>query len=363
MNTINYAQLYRCYLNCRRNKRNTLNQLAFESNAELNLLRLQDELNRRTYRPGRSICFVLRQPKLREVFAADFRDRVVHHVLIEHLGALCEPRFIYDSCACRPGKGTHHAALRLQTFTRQATANNQRRAYFLQLDIRSFFVEINKNILLEIVRRQTDVEQMLWLAETIIRNDPTQNCRITRGENLLSQIPAHKTLFKAPKHKGLPIGNLTSQFFANLYLNELDQYVKRVLKCRWYVRYMDDMVLLAEHIEQLGEWMVKIERFLAERLDLRLHPTKRLIGPVSNGIDFVGYIIRPAYLLVRKRIIGNLRRKIWTGQIDRKRWSSYQGHFKFAQTKRLCDGLADMLVANGLSGALSEKEWSRICPI
>ena len=326
-------------------------------------MHLQEQLNTRTYRPGSSVCFVLKQPKLREVFAADFRDRVVHHVLIEHLSALCEPRFIYDSYACRPGKGTHAAAKRLQNFARSVTANNTRRAYFMQLDIRSFFVEINKDILLELVHRHTDDERMLWLANVIIRNDCTRNCRITRGENLMGQIPAHKTLFKAPKHKGLPIGNLTSQFFANLYLNELDQFAKHVLKCRWYLRYMDDLVILSEARERLQEWMSEIECFLREGLDLALHPTKRIMAPISNGIDFVGYVIRPFYILVRKRVIGNLRRKIWTGRMDRQRWASYQGHLRHSQSRRLHAGLVDMLVTNGLSGVLSEKEWSAVCPI
>lgn len=344
---VTFEQLYRCYLSCRRNKRNTLNQLDFESNAEGNLIRLEKELNTRTYRPGRSICFVLKKPKLREVFAADFRDRIVHHVLIEHLSEICEPRFIYDSFACRPQKGTHLAVKRLQEFTRSATANGIRRSHYMQLDIRSFFVEINKVILLKIVQKHLRDEHMLWLAEIIIKNDCTKDCFFTRGRNLLSNIPSHKTLFKAPKSKGLPIGNLTSQFFANLYLNELDQFVKRELKCHWYVRYMDDLIILSESMNQLKIWMQKIESFLKNELDLALHPTKRIIQPINNGIDFVGYIVRPFYLLVRKRIIGNLRRKIWMRQMDQQVWASYNGHFKHAQAHRLKLGLRDMLIEHG----------------
>jgi RNA-directed DNA polymerase len=346
---ITFKQLFRCYMSCRETKRNTTNQLAFEINADINLLRLQEELNDRTYKPGPSICFVLEKPKLREVFAATFRDRIVHHILIEHLNEICEPKFIHDSYACRPGKGTHAAVKRLQAFTRRITHSTTRRAYFMQLDIRSFFVEINKQILQELVHKQTNDEHMLWLADAIIWNDCTLDCDVTRGGNLLEKVPAHKTLFKAPKHKGLPIGNLASQFFANLYLNELDQFIKRQLKVHHYVRYMDDLVLLSESKEQLQVWFAEIGQFLRDHLDLALHPTKRIIAPVSNGIDFVGYIVRPDYILVRKRVIGNLKRKIWRGVVDRRVWASYKGHFQHAQASKLISGLTKALIARSVT--------------
>ena len=333
-------------MKCRESKRNTVNQLAFEVDADISLLRLQEELNSRTYRPGPSICFVLEKPKLREVFAASFRDRIVHHVLIERLNEICEPRFIHDSYACRSGKGTHAAIARLQKFARSVTSNNSCRAYFMQLDVRSFFVEINKRILQEFVNKQTDDEFMLWLADVIIWNDPTVHCKVTRGGNLIDKVPAHKTLFKAPKHKGLPIGNLTSQFFANLYLNELDQFVKRQLKCRFYIRYMDDLVLLSKSKEQLQAWMTVIGQFLRDRLDLALHPTKRIISPVSNGIDFLGYVVRPEYILVRKRVVENLKHKIWLGAVDQRVWASYMGHFQHAQASRLTMSLQKQLSQN-----------------
>jgi RNA-directed DNA polymerase len=336
---ITYEQIYRSYLNCRKSKRNTINQLAFEVDADINLLRLQEELNDRSYRPSPSICFVLEKPKLREVFAATFRDRVVHHVLIEHLSAIYERTFIHDSYACRIGKGTHAAIDRLQKFCRSVTLNNTRRAYYMQLDVRSFFVEINKEILQELVIRRTRDEHMLWLSDVIIWNDCTDDCDVTRGGDLLERVPAHKTLFKAPRHKGLPIGNLTSQFFANLYLNELDQFIKRDLKVRHYIRYMDDLVLLSERKDQLQGWMSAIQEFLHKCLDLALHPAKRVIAPISNGIDFVGYIVRPKYILVRKRVVDSLKQRIRARTIDQNVWASYMGHFQHAQSSRLVSGL------------------------
>ena len=337
-----YDQLYRCYIKCRKNKRNTANQLRFEINAEQNLLRLEEDLNAKTYRPCRSICFVVDKPKLREIFAADFRDRVVHHVLIEHLEPRAERVFIHDSYACRKGKGTHEAVRRLQRFARAVTENNARRAYYLQLDIRSFFVSIDKDILFDLVQKYTRDPDMGWLAGVVIYNDCTKNCRMTRGKRLLGRIPAHKTLFKQAKNKGLPIGNLTSQFFANVYLNALDQFVKHDLKCRHYLRYSDDALILHESKEKLDGWKEDIREFLRGRLDLELNETKTIIRPVSDGIDFLGYIVRPFYILVRRRVVNSIKARIRSGTLTQEAYMSYMGHLKHANAHRLRQRLGAM---------------------
>lgn len=330
-----YRQLYNCYIKCRKNKRNTLNQLKFEINAEQNLLNLQKELNNMTYKPSRSICFVVNKPKLREIFAADFRDRIIHHVLVEHLEAIIEPKFIYDSYACRKDKGTHKAVKRLQHFTRSVTENNSKQAYCLQLDIRSFFVTMDKDILFNLIKKYTQDKDMLWLAMVIIYNDCTENCRITKGGVLLKYIPEHKTLFKQTKNKGLPIGNLTSQFFANVYLNEIDQFIKHKLKCRYYMRYTDDSLILHQNKEQLKKWMEKIEMFLKKKLDLTLNISKITIRRISDGIDYIGYIVRPFYILVRRRVVNNLKNKLLKGKLTRQSYVSYRGHFKHANAYNL----------------------------
>jgi len=336
---LTYKQLYGSYLKCRKNKRNTINQLAFEIDAEQNLLRLEEELNARTYRPSRSICFVVDRPKLREIFAADFRDRVVHHVLVDHLEPMAEPKFIYDSYACRKDKGTHAAVKRLQGFTRSVTRNNSRMAYCLQLDVRSFFVTINKNILFGLLKKYTDDSDMIWLSEIIIFNDCTENCRMTRGNDLLQYVPKHKSLFWQDKNKGLPIGNLTSQFFANAYLNELDQFVKHDLKCRYYMRYSDDALILHENKEQLKVWNEKVDAFLKSILDLDLNEKKTAIIPIGNGIDYLGYIVRPFYILVRRRVVNHLKQKIFDRSATRESIMSYLGHFKHANAYRLTQNL------------------------
>jgi len=270
-----FQQLWRHYRTCRRNKRNTLNALRFEIDAEAKLLALGQELREHTYKPGRSICFITDGPKPREVFAADFRDRIVHHLLVYHLERVFEPRFIHDSYACRGGKGTLAASDRLMQLLRRITVNGQQRAWAIKLDVASFFPSIHKQTLYGIIARQVRDPELRWLTRAILFHDPTENYHFHsrdvshRGpETDGYAIPARKSLFGKHNERGLPIGNLTSQFWANVYLNEMDQFVKRTLKCRYYVRYVDDMVLLSEDPDALRRWRDEIERFLESRLRL-----------------------------------------------------------------------------------------------
>jgi RNA-directed DNA polymerase len=315
MSLFTLENVFRQYLACRRNKRNTINALRFEARQEMELLKLQEALADRSYTPGRSVCFFVQRPKLREVFAADFRDRVVHHILVSHLEKIWEPIFIHDSYACRKGKGVHAAVDRLQLFMRQATANGTRRAFALQLDIRNYFMTIDKPRLLGMLKAKLrgntaeDIEAK-WLAALLVRHDCTQAPIIKGDPRLVEKLPAHKTLFNAPEGKGLPIGNLNSQFFANVYLNALDQFVKHELKCRWYLRYCDDFVLVSENAEQLEDWKCRIEPFLNDTLLLKLNPMRERLTPVADGVDFLGYIVRPTHLLIRRRVIGHLREKL-----------------------------------------------------
>lgn len=319
MTLFSLENIYQQYIACRKNKRNTANALRFEARQELNLLALQEALVSRSYEPGRSVCFFVRRPKLREVFAADFRDRVVHHVLVSHLEKTWEKVFIHDSYACRKGRGVHAAVTRLQEFMRQATANGTRPAWYLQLDIRNYFMSIDKQRLFDMLvaklqpHRQEDAEAR-WLTHTLVFHDCTRDPFIKGDPALVNRLPAHKTLFHAPPGKGLPIGNLNSQFFANVYLNALDQFVKHELKCRWYVRYCDDFVLLARTPEELQVWKTRIEQFVQEQLDLRLNETRERLRPLTDGVDFLGYIVRPFHLLVRRRVVGHLREALQQSQ-------------------------------------------------
>ncbi len=218
---LSFESVYKAYLDCRRRKRGTINALRFEYRLLDNLFSLASELQKGAYRPSRSVCFVTMTPKLREIFAADFRDRVVHHLLVRELEKVWEPRFIHDSYACRVGKGIHTAVKQLQSFMLRATKNQKEAAFFLQLDIRSFFTSIDKDILFSMFTRSVQSEALLSLLSEIIFHDCTEDYIFKGDQHMLRKIPAQKSLFGSGKDKGLPIGNLTSQFFANVYLHEL----------------------------------------------------------------------------------------------------------------------------------------------
>jgi len=343
-----FGNIYRSYLKCRRNKRNTVNALRVEVNAGENILKLEEELKGKTYRPSRSLLFFVKKPKLREIFAADFRDRVVHHVLVGYLEPILEKIFIYDSYSCRKDKGTHKAVGRLRGFIRKASNNGQKLAYYLQLDIKSYFSNIDKKILFDLVRKRTGNKDVLWLAEKIIFHDCTKDYILRDKDKIFNAISRGNTLFGKDNKKGVPIGNLTSQFFANVYLDVLDQFVKHRLKCRYYVRYTDDFVLLNTSVEKLRFWQEKIKEFLESELKLELNARRTKLQQVSNGIDFLGYIVRKDYVLVRRRVVNNMDRKLkyferhgHTGlskeTIEHLRASvqSYLGHFKWANSYRL----------------------------
>jgi len=305
---------------------------------------LKKELEDHTYRPGRSICFVVSKPKPREIFAADFRDRVVHHILVNYLEPIWEPKFIDQSYSCRKGKGAHRAIKDLKRYLRKATKGNTQKTYYLQVDIQSFFVSLKKDILFGLIKRHTKNPEILWLTEVIIFHNPTRNYYRKCQASLFDLIPDHKSLFKVSPDQGLPIGNLTSQFFANVYLNELDQFVKHKLKVKYYLRYVDDLVLLSPEKDQLKIWRNEIDKFLQEKLKLRLHPQKQILQTVDKGIDFVGYLVKPDYVLMRRRIVKNLKAKLWQfnqnlGEITEQETkqilsavNSYYGQFRHAKT-------------------------------
>lgn len=294
-----FPLLVQAYLDCRRTKRNSASALSFEAHAERNLYELTEEVASGEYRPGRSICFVITRPKPREVWAAEFRDRIVHHLLYNQIADRFHRAFVADSCACIPGRGTLYAARRLEHHVRSTTANWSRPASYLKADLANFFVSIDKTVILGLLRRRVHEAWWMTLAESILMHDPRSDVEVRGSRSELALVPPHKSLFNAPDHHGLPIGNLSSQFFANVLLDPLDQWVKHQLKVP-YVRYVDDFVLLHEDGSWLASKLPGIEAKLAG-LRLALNPRKTILQPVERGIDFVGHVIKPWRRTTRPR--------------------------------------------------------------
>jgi hypothetical protein len=304
------SELFKAYYDCRKAKRNTWNALLFEENLERNLMELYYELIENRYVPQRSICFVVTKPKAREVWAANFRDRIVHHVIYNRYSQLFYNSFIYDTYACIPEKGTLKAAKRVQHFMKSASLNSTIPAFYMKADVANFFVSINKDILGSLLEKKIIDTWWLDLTKIVLYNDHKKNVLIKSSKWLLQKVPQHKSLLRTNHDLGLPIGNLSSQFFANVYLNELDQYAKHVLKIKYYARYVDDIVAIDSDAHKLHTDYVKMNTFIFEKLGIQFHPNKKEINKIENGVNFVGFIIKPYCCYVRRSTIQNCYQKI-----------------------------------------------------
>jgi len=287
---VSFENLRLAYLEARKGKRYKDEVLQFSFNLEENLTNLQNHLIWKSWRPGRFRSFYVYDPKKRLICAPPFQDRVVHHALVRVIEPFFERKFIYDSYACRKGKGTHAAVQRLQSFLRKARRNWDR-TYVLKADISKYFPSINHARLLYLLSRTIRDKDVLWLCKTILN-------------------------VHAPK--GIPVGALTSQLFANIYLNHLDHHIKDGLGIKYYVRYMDDFIVLGQSKQSLRNLLHEIETFLVCELYLMLNP-KTAIFPISRGIDFCGYRTWPTHILPRKR---NIRRARQRFKLLRNLWQS-----------------------------------------
>jgi len=353
--TVSLRSLYAAWREARRGKKPSENQLGFDRTWLDGLLELQRRLTEGTWSPAPATCFIAKDPKAREIHAPDFADRVVHHWLVPQLEAIYEPTFAFDVYSNRLGKGTHAALQRLRSFVRQVESG-QGGGWYLQLDIRNFFNSIHRPTLYKLLKERMSRHGLgvpvRRAVHALLRRSAADDqvvYRCSREERAL--VPPHKRLENAPKGCGIAIGNLSSQFFANVYLNELDQFVKHELRVQRYVRYVDDFVLVHESRAQLMAWQEAIERFLRECLRLELKADVKL-QPLGSGIDFLGYVLYPRYTVVRRRVIQHARQKLdaWGREHVRRRRiratpeqlerlrsvvSSYAGHFRHANSYRL----------------------------
>ena len=291
-----FENLFLAYRAARRGKRGKANVAFFERKQEDELLALQNELQAQTYTPGHYHTFYIHEPKRRLISAAPFRDRVVHHALCRVIEPIWERRFTFDSYANRVGKGTHRALDRTQQFAR-------RYPYVLQCDVRQFFPSIDHAILRAELERLIADPGVLWLCDRIL--DSGKN--VLPEEYEMAWFPGDE-LFSALRLRGLPIGNLTSQFWANIYLNALDHFVKRELRCPAYIRYVDDFLLFSDSQQELSGWRAEVIQKLAE-LRLALHENRAQVFPTWTGIPFLGFRVYPTHRrLKRARVVSYWRK-------------------------------------------------------
>ena len=316
--------LYVAFLCAKRHKGNQPYVIRFEKHLMENLTELRDALWDRSYKPAPSSCFIIERPKKREVFAAQFRDRVVHHLYYNYTHELFERTFIADSYSCVPERGTHYGINRLASHIRKASHNYTRKCYVMKLDIRGYFMHIDRQRLLEIATETLkkmaqktdgiDIDFMLWLTREIILLDPNENCHIVGSEDDWIGLDPAKSMRFVNSGKGMPIGNLTSQLFSNVYLNVFDQFMKRELHCRHYGRYVDDAYVVSTDKTWLLSLVPHVRTFLANSLGLTLHMGKLTVTDVRYGVEFLGAFIKPyrtyasnACLRRMERNIRNLR--------------------------------------------------------
>jgi retron-type reverse transcriptase len=294
---IDFTNLFEAWQKAAKGKRGCPSAAGFEMNLADELIRLQRELTNQTWQPGEYYSFYIRDPKKRLVSAAPFRDRVVHHALHNITEAIYDNTFIGDSYANRKGKGTHAAIDKAQALMR-------RYPYVLQCDLRQFFPSIDHSVMESLLYRKIIDEKIRWLMHQIVKSGEG----IHDGEYQMVYFPGDD-LFAVNRPRGLPIGNLTSQFWANVYLNELDQFVKRELGCKGYVRYVDDFLLFADSKQQLWQWKTAVREYLFG-LRLAMHEKSSTVYPVTSGIPFLGFRLYTDHRRLKRKNGVNFQRRL-----------------------------------------------------
>jgi retron-type reverse transcriptase len=334
---ISFENLYLASRKAQKGKRFRDNVLEFNDQIENNLFQLWDELQTKTYQPGAYHSFRIYDPKPRLISAAPYRDRIVHHALCNIIIPLMEKSFIHDSYANREGYGTHRALRRFTQFARSSR-------YILQCDIKKYFPSIDHQILKQLIRHKIKCQDTLWLIDAIIDNSNPQ-------EPVNDYFPGDDILTLLERRKGLPIGNLTSQFFANFYLNGFDHFIQEKIRGHKYLRYVDDFALFSDNREFLAEAKLEIQDYLSS-LRLIIHPIKSQLFETKYGVNFVGFRVLPDRIRVRNDNLRRSRRRFKELQYDYRygqislekliqRIQSWEAHLKHGDTYRLRRKLFD----------------------
>ena len=272
-----YENLLLAFKKARKRKTTKPYVLEFEKDLKNNLSKLQTEFINETYKPHELKTFTIRDPKTRKISKSHFRDRIVHHAICNIIQMIFEKTFIYDSFANQKGKGTHKALERFDYFKRKVSKNNTKRCYVFKADVKKYFETVDQKVLITTISKKIKDEKLISLIRKVLENHKSKQFG-----------------------KGMPLGNLTSQFFANVYLNELDYFVKHKLKIKYYLRYVDDFVILHNSKEVLSRYKVKINDFLKSQLKLELHPNKCKIKPLNCGVSLLGFRVFYYHKLLRK---------------------------------------------------------------
>jgi RNA-directed DNA polymerase len=283
-------------------KRNRKDVQEFRTNLMDNIFKLHHDLVYHKYEHGGYEAFKVFDPKTRNIHKATVSDRLLHHAIYRQLYPFFDRTFIFDSYSCRLEKGTHKAIVRFNQFFLKVSKNNTNTCWVLKGDVRKFFASIDHSILMDILKEYIPDEKIVWLLQEVIGS------------------------FKiGTENKGLPLGNLTSQLFANVYLNKFDQFIKHKIKARYYIRYADDFAIFSEDREWLKEQIRPIQDFLSSNLKLELHPDKLFLKTVSSGVDFLGWVHFPDHMVLRSATKKRMFRKLKINNYKKQSLNSYLG--------------------------------------
>lgn len=365
-------ELWDAYDTARKGKRHTVDEHRFELNDMEDIINLRDSIVRRYYKPSRGVAFIIRDPVTREIVAAPFRDRVIHHFLFNVCAEWWDRRFLPDSYSCRKGKGTLYGQKRLARHIRQVTNNYTEQAFAVKLDIQGYFMSLNHELLYERIlwgldqqfyhSTRPDVENgirchpedrsklydtLKYLWHEVIFDEPMQNIAIRGRRSDWKYLPKSKSLFAQPKGRGIVIGNLTSQLLSNIFLDQLDRFVTFDLGYKHYGRYVDDFFIIVPIAkkEQLLRDVAVIEKYLAAELKLTLHPKKQYRQTVDKGVPFIGTVVYPGFITPGRRARNNCFKAAYrlatNGEGDIEGFVARMGHMKHINSRKFLKKVFD----------------------
>ena len=349
---ISLENLFQAWIEFRVGKRKRRDVQIFERNLEDNLFDLYEKLKNKEYRHGQYQEFFVHDPKLRHIHKAEVEDRIVHHLLYKYLYKVFDKTFLDHTYSCRLGKGTHKGVDKFEQFTRKISENYTRPCFALKLDIKKFFASVDHKTLMDLLKRKVSDQDILWLLGEIIESFCSCHPGGERSEPIGSYLNKDSigrptaSLQNDKSGRGIPLGNLTSQVFANIYMNELDQFMKHQLKVKYYLRYADDFLILSTRFNDLNHLIKPTEKFLMDKLKLELHPKKIILRKLEWGVDFLGYVTLPYYRLPRiktkRRVFKKLKAKLSSENFDQS-LQSYLGYLKHASSFKITQQLKNQV--------------------